>query len=41
MRRTIEGDWTQWQRQRKMILQLGSALEAVAPMGRTSSDATD
>jgi hypothetical protein len=32
MHRTITGDWSQWQRQRKMILQLGAALLAVEPM---------
>jgi hypothetical protein len=32
MRRTIEGEWTQWQRTRRTILTLGAALEAVEPM---------
>ncbi len=32
MRRTIAGDWTAWQKTRKLILQLGGALEAVEVM---------
>jgi hypothetical protein len=32
MRRTIQGDWTQWQKTRRTILTLGAALEAVEPM---------
>jgi hypothetical protein len=32
MRRTIEGDWTQWQKTRRTMLTLGAALEAVEPM---------
>jgi hypothetical protein len=32
MHRTVTGEWTQWQRQRKLILQLGGALLAVEPM---------
>ena len=32
MRRTIEGDWTQWQKTRRTILSLGSALQSVESM---------
>jgi hypothetical protein len=32
MRRTIQGEWTQWHKTRRTILTLGAALEAVEPM---------